>query len=247
MAWKTQLLTNEAYGYPSRGDLRRIDPIALVCLHVTANPSTPPATAQQERDYANRADSDGPSAHTYAERTGGGIHAIDTKFAAWSNGAVRSPKTSVPGVQAVLNLRAKGYNANEAYYREIEICGRYPSYPITEAQLQDVATLVALDSIRTGLPIQRSTVHLHSDIDSELRPNCPVPAAGAEAWVTDFIARANRAKSNMMNIDELLAELARQIDALKAERDTAIVDRDKAVAARDALQVKIDNAKAALQ
>jgi hypothetical protein len=108
-------LTNRAYGYP-QGAVRRVEPIALACLHITANPANPPATARQERDYANRAGSAGPSAHLYVDPKGGGVWAIDpAKYAAWSNGDVRSPRTAVPGVEDVLAFRARGYNANEAY------------------------------------------------------------------------------------------------------------------------------------
>ena len=54
----TALLTNKAYGYPMRGARRRRKPTILACLHQTANAK---ATAMQERTYANRAGSWGPS------------------------------------------------------------------------------------------------------------------------------------------------------------------------------------------
>ncbi len=54
----TALLTNKAYGYPTRGARRR-KPTILACVHQTANAK---ATAIQERTYANRAGSTGPSA-----------------------------------------------------------------------------------------------------------------------------------------------------------------------------------------
>jgi len=50
----TALLTNKAYGYPTRGARRRRKPTILACLHQTANAR---ATAIQERTYANRAGS----------------------------------------------------------------------------------------------------------------------------------------------------------------------------------------------
>ena len=243
MVWTSLLLTNPYYGYPNRGDLRRIRPIALACLHVTANPNSPPATALDERDNAND-NSAGPTAHTYVNRTGGGVHAIETRFAAWNNGGVNKPKTAVPGVQAVLNMRAAGFNANEAYVREIEFCGRYNTYPITQAQVADVAALVAADSLLWDLPINRSTVHLHSDLDTVNRPNCPVPAAQAEAWVAAFITAAQEARA--MTIDELLAELKRQIDALEAERDTLKAGVAAAEKTINVLLDKIAAAKAAL-
>ena len=51
MTTTTALLTNKAYGYPTRGARRRRKPTILACLHQTANAR---ATAIQERNYANR-------------------------------------------------------------------------------------------------------------------------------------------------------------------------------------------------
>lgn len=224
MPFAVDLLTNTAYGYP-RGAERRMPPFLLANIHVTANPNSPPATAQQERDYANRAGSEGPSAHTYMDRRGGGVHAIDTRYAAWSNGVLRSPKLNVPGVAKVAALPSQGRNPNEAYVREYELCGRYPDYPITESQKDDAAQLIANDSIAWGIPIGRDTVHLHSDLDTVNRPNCPVPAAQAEAFAADIVSRA-RAYA-LMSIDELLAELARQIEVIRQERDAAKAEQER--------------------
>jgi hypothetical protein len=77
----TRLLTNKAYGYPTRGARRRRKPTILACLHQTANAK---ATAIQERNYANRAGSTGPSATAYIDRDGTIVRAIDpAKYAAW--------------------------------------------------------------------------------------------------------------------------------------------------------------------
>jgi hypothetical protein len=46
----TALLTNKAYGYPTRGARRRRKPTILACFHQTANAK---ATAMQERNYAS--------------------------------------------------------------------------------------------------------------------------------------------------------------------------------------------------
>jgi hypothetical protein len=70
----TALLTNKAYGYPTRGARRRRKPTVLACLHQTANAK---ATAIQERNYANRAGSAGPSATAYIDRDGTIVRAID--------------------------------------------------------------------------------------------------------------------------------------------------------------------------
>ena len=92
------LLTNKAYGYPTRGARRRRKPTILACLHQTANAT---ATAIGERTYANRAGSAGPSATAYIDRDGTIVRAIDpTKYAAWSQGDVASPNTRIPTVAA---------------------------------------------------------------------------------------------------------------------------------------------------
>ena len=74
MTTVTALLTNKAYGYPTRGARRRRKPTILACLHQTANAK---ATAIQERNYANRAGSWGPSATAYIDRDGTIVRAID--------------------------------------------------------------------------------------------------------------------------------------------------------------------------
>jgi hypothetical protein len=236
----TAYLTNKAYGYPNRGDARRIAPIALACIHGTSNPNTPIATALQERNYANRVGSNGPSAHVYGDRDGGEVIAIDAaKYAAWSNGALRSPKQHVAGVTEVMALQAAGYNPNETYYREYEYVSRYPELPLTADQRAHLAEQIARDSLTTGLPIGRATVHLHSDLDTVQKPNCPVPAKDAEAWVADII-RSAREWRLMLELEEsqrlvsvlTLANqtLAESRDGWQATADGALRQRDEAVA-----------------
>jgi len=62
------LLTNRAYGYPTRGAARRRKPTVLAVLHQTANAGAGPV---DERNYANRAESTGPSATAYVGRASG--------------------------------------------------------------------------------------------------------------------------------------------------------------------------------
>lgn len=98
----TALLTNKAYGFPTRGAQRRIKAPILACIHITGNRRTAAdpdrhQAARDERNYANRAGSNGPSAHYYVARDGWAIEAIDpAKYAAWSNGDVASPNTPTP-------------------------------------------------------------------------------------------------------------------------------------------------------
>ena len=187
-------LTNGAYGFP-RGAVRRVTPIALAAIHITGNDSTAGMTdlhkaAQNERQYANRPGSPGPSAHYYIARDGWAIEAIDpTKYAAWSNGDVSNPHTANPGVACVLAMAAKGSNPNEAYWLEFENVGSN-KLPITSAQIQAMAVLIAARATASGLPINRETVHGHWEINGIDRQSCPNPPAQHEAFLADVIARA---------------------------------------------------------
>jgi LysM repeat protein len=193
----TAHLTNKAYGYPTRGAGRRVKPPILACIHITGNRRTAAnpdrhQAARDERTYANRTGSTGPSAHYYVARDGWAIEAIDpARHAAWSNGDVASPNTANAGIGKVLALRAKDYNANEAYWLEIECVGYGSTYPITKAQRQFCASRIAAMARATGLPINRTTVHGHSDLNSVTRASCPCPRASREAFLADVIARAN--------------------------------------------------------
>lgn len=242
-------LTNSAYGYPT-GKPRRVAPTRLACLHVTANQATPLPTAIQERNYANRSGSAGPSAHDYVDRDGTRVRAVAPTFAAWSNGAVRAPKLLVPGVRDVLDLDARlvpgtstTYNANEAYYREIEHCGRYPDLPITLAQIDSTARQIAEDSIATGIAVSRATVHLHSDLDTVQRPDCPVPAAQGEAWVQSVVALAVEIRHQLVEAELEaryqsalvdLHEATGRADALAADLLTRTAERDAALSSLEA-------------
>ena len=193
----TRLLTNQAYGFPTRGAKRRIKAPILACIHITGNSRTaanpdPHQAALDERNYANRVGSNGPSAHYYVARDGWAVGAINSaSYAAWSNGDVASPNTVNAGIAKVLALRAKGYNANEAYWLEFECVGYGSTYPITTAQKQFCAEQIAAMAKVTGLPVNRTSVHGHSDLNSVNRASCPCPKAGREAFLADVIARAN--------------------------------------------------------
>jgi N-acetyl-anhydromuramyl-L-alanine amidase AmpD len=181
----TALLTNMAYGYPTRGARRRRKPTILACLHQTANAR---ATAIQERTYANGTGSFGPSATAYIDRDGTVVRAIDPlKYAAWSQGDVAHPNTRLPTIAAA---GASGVNMNEWVHESIE-CSGAGTEPFTDAQFESTARLVAAASRALGIPINRSTVVVHADINSVSRRSDPWPPATREARVRRVIARAN--------------------------------------------------------
>ena len=174
MTTTTAFLTNKAYGYPTRGARRRRKPTILACLHQTANAK---ATAIQERNYANRAGSWGPSATAYIDRDGTIVRAIDpVKYAAWSQGDVASPNRKIPTIAAAV---ASGVNVNEWVHESIE-CSGAGTEPYTDAQFESVARLVVAAHKATGIPINRSTVVVHADISplGQGQARRAAPAAG---------------------------------------------------------------------
>ena len=167
MTTVTALLTNKAYGYPTRGARRRRKPTILACLHQTANAK---ATAIQERNYANRAGSHGPSATAYIDRDGTIVRAIDpTKYAAWSQGDVAHPNTKLPTIAAAV---ASGVNMNEWVHESIE-CSGAGTEPYTDAQFEAVAQLVAAAHKAHGHPDQpqhRGRPRRHQQREPPQRP-----------------------------------------------------------------------------
>jgi LysM repeat protein len=80
-------------------------------------------------------------------------------------------------------------NVNERVHESIECSGAGPE-PYTDAQFESVAQLVAAASRALGIPVNRSTVVVHADINSVSRRSDPWPAT-REARVKRVIARAN--------------------------------------------------------
>ena len=79
---------------------------------------------------------------------------------------------------------------NEWVHESIE-CSGAGSEPYTDAQFESVAHLVAAASKALGIPVNRSTVVTHADINSVSRRSDPWPPATREARVKRVIARAN--------------------------------------------------------
>lgn len=174
------LLTNQAYGNYGgrpRGSKRRVSPTLLMCIHITSNKQNlGPDAAQNERNYANRPNSEGPSAHDYINRDGSVIHAIDTTYTAWSNGDVKTWNPNPAANDIIKTIKqgiAQGYNPNELFVREVECVGYGAAHPMTAEQKLTIAQLLAKDSKKSGIAISRATVGMHRDINTTTRPNCP--------------------------------------------------------------------------
>ena len=204
MAVVSKPFTNGAYGFP-RVKPRRIKPIALACIHITGNRNTAAMTdlhaaAMAERNYANRprgfdtsTPDYGPTAHDYDARDGWTVRALDPlKYAAWSNGDVSAPNTANAGIQRVLAMRAKGYNANEAYWLESEEVGYGSLFAITTKQRESIAARIAAIAKIVSMAASRETIHGHWEINGINRRNCPAAYDTRETFLRDIVARVNR-------------------------------------------------------
>ena len=109
------------------------------------------------------------------------------KYAAWSQGDVAHPNTKISTIAAAVT---SGVNMNEWVHESIECSGAGPE-PFTDAQFESVARLVVAAHKATGLPINRSTVVVHADINSVSRRSDPWLPATREARVKRVVARAN--------------------------------------------------------
>ena len=216
-------LKNGAYGYP-RKKKRRVDPFVLICIHITGNKNTAAMPSgigngsgtraevtwmARDRHWGAEKEDPGNSAHNYIARDGSVLACIPTKFAAWNNGRLLRPDTKMKSVQKVVDLanRPGGFNANEAYYREVECTGSPGRWALTKKQRETVSYLIARDAIKTGMDINRQTVHLHADLDSVNRRRCPFTESKKWGTVDEQIkAVIERARE----IRKLLGDSARR-------------------------------------
>jgi hypothetical protein len=195
--------TNGAYGIP-RGKKRRHKPFLLACIHISGNERTaaypdPLAGARAEIAYMDRKGSNGPTGHVTVARDGTVFHHLDhDAYTAWLNGDVLRPNTRLPGVARMERMRTKqGWNANEAFYLEGESVGS-SKHPLTPAQIESWAWLLARASIHTGIPIERGTTVLgHCDINTVNRPSDPFPAKVRERRFKAMVDRANEWKRHL--------------------------------------------------
>lgn len=205
-------LTNGAFGFPRTKERRR-KPFVLMCIHISGNKRTakmPVGIAKgsgtraevlfmsRDRHFGTDHPIPGNSAHDYIARDGSVLACIPTKFAAWNNGTVARSNTKLASVKKINQLRAGGMNANEAYLREVECTGFPGKFALTPQQRETVSFLIARDSIRSGIPISRETVHLHADLDGVNRRHCPFAPSQSlgsiEHQVNEVISRAKKIK-----------------------------------------------------
>jgi hypothetical protein len=198
-------LANDNWGYPYAGDERRIEPTILMVVHIFGVEDTaampvgidPGTGTYQEYTAISKPSYTRNSAHDYIARNGEVIEVIDPEpYAAWSNGGLDDPDRSIPTIDAIASQSS--YNPNEFCYREVESTGYPVSFELTDEQKETVAYFVALDSIATGLDIDRTTVTTHADFDSVNRARCAFPPAGREAALEQIIQRALIIRAEML-------------------------------------------------
>lgn len=243
MSITTMLLTNNAYGYPTRGAQRRVKPLAVAVIHVTGNASNlGPDAALNERNYANRTGSAGPSAHYYINRDGSGIYAIEwQKFAAWSNGSFNGPDLNNTTLKAIYDQRAT-YNPNELSGIQIELVGN-PSTGVlvTPEQIETAAQLVAQACKYWGLAPSSVLGHYH--FDSVNRANCPTLVSDRTRVMGGIVSRATQLLDPCYEVKRQLAVVTAERDQARTERDQAIAERNLAINARDMAIAERDAAR----
>lgn len=206
-------LSNRAWGFPRGATTRRTKPWVLIAIHITGNKNTasmPVGIGKGSGTWAEvqymarrRPDSDlGNSAHDYIARDGSVLACIPTSIAAWNNGQLNRPNTRLSSVREIVERDRKdpAFNPNEAYAREVECTGYPGSFPLTKDQRETVAWLIARDSLKWGLPINRETVHMHRDLDSVNRASCPF-TGDQEEQLARIITRARQIKAELKDPD----------------------------------------------
>jgi hypothetical protein len=197
-------LSNPNYGYPYAGDERRIKPTILMVAHIFAVEDTaampvgidPGTGTYQEYTAISKPSYTRNSAHDYIARNGEVIEVIDPAvYAAWSNGGLDHPDRSIPTIDHIASQSS--YNPNEFCYREVEDTGYPVTYEVTDEQKETIAYFVAVDSIATGLDIDRTTVTTHADFDSVNRARCAFPPTAREEALAGIIERAREIRAEM--------------------------------------------------
>ena len=82
---------------------------------------------------------------------------------------------------AIVARSRQGYAADESAWWSVENVGYGADHPVTEAQLDTLAALIADTARRRGLAISRATVLTHADLNSVSRASCAFPPPDANA------------------------------------------------------------------
>lgn len=170
------------WGYPM-GSPRPTPPAdkAFSVVHITGNSDLPSADAeiswrQNDPGLQN-------SATFFVNRDGSIRQALGDPLHMdpWANGDVNQPDRGNP---RIVKMLADGVNANERTIVAIENVGFEPGSPLTRAQEDACARIIAYYHRKAGVRVNRNTVIGHYQLNSVTRPNCP----GRDKSVVDRIA-----------------------------------------------------------
>jgi hypothetical protein len=223
------------WGFP-QGVLRPTPPVAKAfsVIHITGNPGDPIATAEGEAAWRINDPANQNSATFFVNRDGSVVQTLGDPLHMdpWANGIARNPDRTNARIAAALN---DGVNLNERTIVAIENVGRPNDLPITPAQEKADAAIIAHYHAAAGVPIRRSTVVGHYQIDSVERPNCPAInkavidrivalAQGLTAAPVDPLEECQRLLNRVRRQrDELVTKVSELEDAL----DDATADKTR--------------------
>ena len=149
---------------------RRVKPFIIAAIHITDNYAL--MSAMNEAIYSNRIGT-GASFTFVNNRNGTTVQCLHPEYQVpFTNGSWLNSNRNLWTVNYAIN---NGIGANDSTFMTIENVGNeVPSgAPITAAQIEKCAQLVARGSRITGIPINRNTVLGHRDYDSINRLYCP--------------------------------------------------------------------------
>jgi hypothetical protein len=210
-------MPGKEWGYP-QGSLRPVPSSekAFSVIHITGNADLP--SAEGEATWRNNDAANQNSATFFVNRDGTCVQFLSDPLHMdpWSNGDVNEPDMSNARIASAVR---DNVNMNERTLVAIENVGFEPAHPITDAQAQTCAEIIAHYHKAAGVPIKREAVVGHYQINSVTRPNCP---ARDKSLLDDIVKRAQALGEDPMAIAELEKELA-ECKATAAKRWRRIV------------------------
>jgi hypothetical protein len=211
------------------GSTRPVPPSgkAFSVIHITGNPRLP--SAEGEATWRISDPGLQNSATFFVNRDGSVVQTLGDPLHMdpWANGDVDRPDLSNRRIAAMV---ADKVNANTRTLVAIENVGYEPGSSITEAQIRTNAKIIAHYHKAAGVPINRTTVIGHYQLNSVSRPNCP----GKDKSVIDrIVALANDEGEDPVAIAALEAEVReyKELAAKRLKRIRALEDRKDALLA----------------
>lgn len=238
-----KLMQVKEWGFP-QGVRRSAPPAgkAISVIHITGNsrlPSAESEAAWRINDPANQ-----NSMTLCVNRDGSVVQLLGDPLAMapWSNGDVNRPDTSN---RRIAQIVADGVNANVRTLVSIENVGYEPGYPLTGAQIETNARIIAHFHRLAGVAINRTSVVGHYQLNSVTRPNCP----GRDKGVVDrIVSRAQELVAGDGQLPDTATEEDPKVIAELQAKVKAYWQWIQALRARkDELMAQVDSLEAELQ